>query len=304
MPVGLARLDGPRPGHSLPHVPGPELAGTIVRAVRMCGGGGPAIGSSCVHCACGVCEPVSPGTTRVRRPVPAGLHPLGLVPSALRCIAPTSTRQPPDDIDFVTAAAGCRFATATAPSCARPRRAGRVGGRARLRRRRALGGDDRGRGRGARRRDRRLRARPRVGRRAWGDGDRRCGGCRGRRGSHQGAHRWRRPPLDRRPRQRFDGVQLRRRPAQARAAPPGRPEVGSDARAPIPMDLVIARELEILGSHGMAAHDYAAMLADITSGRLDPARLVGRTIALDEAPSALMAMDQPQPVAGMTVIVP
>ncbi len=80
--------------------------------------------------------------------------------------------------------------------------------------------------------------------------------------------------------------------------------VGPDARAPIPMDVVIARELEILGSHGMAAHDYAAMLADITSGRLDPARLVGRTISLDEAPAALMAMDQPQPVAGMTVIVP
>jgi alcohol dehydrogenase len=52
----------------------------------------------------------------------------------------------------------------------------------------------------------------------------------------------------------------------------------------------------------MAAHDYAAMLADISSGRLSPARLVGRTITLDDAPAALMAMDQPQPVAGMTVI--
>ena len=80
--------------------------------------------------------------------------------------------------------------------------------------------------------------------------------------------------------------------------------VGDDSRAPLPMDKVIARELEILGSHGMAAHDYAAMLADITSGRLSPARLVGRTISLDEAPTALMAMDQPQPVAGMTVILP
>ena len=80
--------------------------------------------------------------------------------------------------------------------------------------------------------------------------------------------------------------------------------VGSDARAPLPMDLVVARELEILGSHGMAAHDYAAMLASIAEGRLDPRRLVGRTIGLDEAPAALMAMDAPQPVAGMTVILP
>ena len=80
--------------------------------------------------------------------------------------------------------------------------------------------------------------------------------------------------------------------------------VGSDARAPVPMDLVVARELEILGSHGMAAHDYAAMLASIVDGRLDPSRLVGRTITLDEAPAALMSMDGPQPVAGMTVILP
>jgi alcohol dehydrogenase len=80
--------------------------------------------------------------------------------------------------------------------------------------------------------------------------------------------------------------------------------VGSDARPPVPMDRVIARELEILGSHGMAAHDYAAMLADISSGRLSPDRLVGRTIGLDDAPAALMAMDGPQPAAGMTVIVP
>jgi len=80
--------------------------------------------------------------------------------------------------------------------------------------------------------------------------------------------------------------------------------VANDARAPVPMDLVVARELEILGSHGMAAHDYGAMLASVVEGRLDPRRLVGRTISLDEAPAALMAMERPQPVAGMTVILP
>jgi alcohol dehydrogenase len=80
--------------------------------------------------------------------------------------------------------------------------------------------------------------------------------------------------------------------------------VGGDARAPVPMDLVVARELEIVGSHGMAAHDYAAMLSSVVDGRLDPSRLIGRTITLDEASAALMAMDGPQPVAGMTVILP
>jgi len=80
--------------------------------------------------------------------------------------------------------------------------------------------------------------------------------------------------------------------------------LGDDARAPVPMDLVVARELEIRGSHGMAARDYAAMLASISERRLDPSRLVGRTISLGEAPAALMAMDGPQSLAGMTVILP
>jgi alcohol dehydrogenase len=80
--------------------------------------------------------------------------------------------------------------------------------------------------------------------------------------------------------------------------------LGDDARARVPMDLVIARELEILGSHGMAAHDYAVMLESISEGRLDPSRLVGRTIDLDAAPAALMAMDGQPSVAGMTMILP
>jgi len=80
--------------------------------------------------------------------------------------------------------------------------------------------------------------------------------------------------------------------------------VGGDARPPIPMDAVISRELEIRGSHGMAAHDYAAMLARVSDGSLRPDRLVGRTIGLDEAAAALVAMDEPPAVAGMTVIVP
>jgi alcohol dehydrogenase len=79
--------------------------------------------------------------------------------------------------------------------------------------------------------------------------------------------------------------------------------IGGDARPAIPMDLVIARELEIRGSHGMAAHDYGAMLAKVTDGSLQPGRLVGRTIGLDRAPAALVAMDEPQTIGGMTVIV-
>lgn len=77
--------------------------------------------------------------------------------------------------------------------------------------------------------------------------------------------------------------------------------VGDDARAVIPMDLVIANELEILGSHGMAAHEYPKMLAHIASGDINPRTLVGRTITLAEAPAALAEMDSSL-LPGMTVI--
>jgi alcohol dehydrogenase len=80
--------------------------------------------------------------------------------------------------------------------------------------------------------------------------------------------------------------------------------LGEESTPPIPMDRVIARELEILGSHGMAAHEYPEMLARIADGRLQPDRLVGRTISLDEVPAAIVAMGAPATGAGMTVIVP
>lgn len=79
--------------------------------------------------------------------------------------------------------------------------------------------------------------------------------------------------------------------------------LGTDARAPLPWDLVVAYELEVYGSHGMAACDYPAMLSMVSSDVLRPAELVGRVISLAEAPAALMAMDSPAAsTAGMTVI--
>jgi len=80
--------------------------------------------------------------------------------------------------------------------------------------------------------------------------------------------------------------------------------VADDARAALPMDLVIARELEIVGSHGMAAHAYGEMLDRVASGELRPQQLVGRTIGLDDVPAELMSMDLPRIGAGITVVVP
>jgi alcohol dehydrogenase len=78
---------------------------------------------------------------------------------------------------------------------------------------------------------------------------------------------------------------------------------GPAATAGIPMDVVVARELQVHGSHGMPAPDYPAMLAMIVGGALDPRRLVGSVIDLDRAPAALQAMDDPAVgVSGLTVI--
>jgi D-arabinose 1-dehydrogenase-like Zn-dependent alcohol dehydrogenase len=73
--------------------------------------------------------------------------------------------------------------------------------------------------------------------------------------------------------------------------------------AAVPMDIVIGRELELRGSHGLAAHSYPAMLDLVATGRLDPSRLITRRIGLDEVPEALAAMSTSSPV-GATVITP
>ena len=69
----------------------------------------------------------------------------------------------------------------------------------------------------------------------------------------------------------------------------------------IPMDLVIARELEIYGSHGMAARDYPPMMKMVADGALRPGLLVGDVIGLEDVGRALAAMDG-LAGAGMTVV--
>jgi len=71
----------------------------------------------------------------------------------------------------------------------------------------------------------------------------------------------------------------------------------------VPMHLVIAGELEVLGSHGMAAHAYPELLGLVASGRLDPTRLVTGTVGLDGTPAALAAMGSAPP-AGVLLVKP
>jgi D-arabinose 1-dehydrogenase-like Zn-dependent alcohol dehydrogenase len=73
--------------------------------------------------------------------------------------------------------------------------------------------------------------------------------------------------------------------------------------AHVPMELVIGRELQLLGSHGMAAHAYPEMLSLIAADRLRPGRLITSRIELDQAPAALATMAE-APRAGVTIIRP
>ncbi len=66
---------------------------------------------------------------------------------------------------------------------------------------------------------------------------------------------------------------------------------GSETNPPIPMHLVIAKELEILGSHGMQAHAYPELMQLILDGKMDPEKLIGRKINLEEAVQTLVRMD-------------
>jgi alcohol dehydrogenase len=71
----------------------------------------------------------------------------------------------------------------------------------------------------------------------------------------------------------------------------------------IPIDRVIAYELELRGVHGMAVGRYDALLRLIASGAVEPARLIVRTIGLDEASAELASMGS-FAQRGVTVIEP
>ena len=75
----------------------------------------------------------------------------------------------------------------------------------------------------------------------------------------------------------------------------------AQGRPLVPMDRVVALELELLGSHGMAAHAYPELLALVSSGRLRPDLLVRRQVGLDQAGAALAEVGRS---AGITVVTP
>ena len=76
---------------------------------------------------------------------------------------------------------------------------------------------------------------------------------------------------------------------------------GEEYRPRLPMEQVIGKELEVVGSHGMQAYRYGEMFQMISDGRLAPERLIGKTVRLEEAPRELSGMNDFGAV-GITVI--
>ena len=76
---------------------------------------------------------------------------------------------------------------------------------------------------------------------------------------------------------------------------------GAHKHPQIPMDKVIADELEILGSHGMQAHKYPEILDMIKAGKLSPEKILEKRVSLEESIKLLPEMDNFKS-SGVTVI--
>lgn len=76
-----------------------------------------------------------------------------------------------------------------------------------------------------------------------------------------------------------------------------------DGHPQVPMDRVIAWELDVLGSHGMSSADYPEMLELVAAGKLRPQALVERVVGLAEGARLLPEFGAASPV-GVTLIDP
>jgi alcohol dehydrogenase len=299
--TGLCRSDwhgwqGHDPDIRLPHVPGHEFAGTVVAvgdAVRQFGVGGRV--TAPFVCACGTCATCRRGDYQVceRQEQPGFTRPGSFAEYVTVPRADVNLVALPDAIDFATAAAlGCRFATAyravviqgsvTAGTTLLVVGCGGVGLSA-IMIAVAQGADvvavDPAPG--ARERAAALGA-------AVADSAADLSGFDVALDAVGGAGSLSAGIGALRPRGRLVQIGL----------------LGSDTMLPAaPLARVIAKELEVVGSHGMAARDYAPMLRRIGNGELDPSALVGATIGLDEAAQALMHLPE-RAGAGITVVTP
>ena len=70
---------------------------------------------------------------------------------------------------------------------------------------------------------------------------------------------------------------------------------------PVPIDAIVFKELQIIGSLGMQAPHFAAMLAMVEAKKLDPGKLVARTVGLEDVTAVVESMGS-YATTGVTVI--
>ena len=73
------------------------------------------------------------------------------------------------------------------------------------------------------------------------------------------------------------------------------------ASTAVPMDKLIAHELEILGSHGMQAAKYPELFRFIEENDIDLSKMIGRRISLSQVPELLPNLNKAEQ-AGITII--
>ncbi|MBT2207098.1 zinc-binding dehydrogenase [Actinomadura sp. NEAU-AAG7] len=69
----------------------------------------------------------------------------------------------------------------------------------------------------------------------------------------------------------------------------------------LPIDIMMVKELEVLGAFGMQGQRFGTMLNMIEAGRLNPGRIVSRTVGLDQVSEVLESMESYGPT-GVVVI--
>ncbi len=77
--------------------------------------------------------------------------------------------------------------------------------------------------------------------------------------------------------------------------------LGGENNPSLPMDRVIAHELEIIGSHAMAGHTFPDMMAMVTSKKVQPEKLIKHRVNLAEGGKVLEKMGE-FPDTGVTMI--
>jgi len=69
----------------------------------------------------------------------------------------------------------------------------------------------------------------------------------------------------------------------------------------LPVDLLVVKELQLIGTVGMQPHRYPAMLSMVEAGKLQPGKLIGRTVPIEQAGEVLASMTQ-YATLGATVV--